>query len=109
MDKKNLLRRQIVKERRHRGRLFVVFFFLALVFILFNLFYDEMGLFNYFKLRSEEKRMEDDIARIEMEISAIKDEIKAIGTDPFYIEKKAREDLGLAMPDEYIYKIEKDK
>ncbi|MBF0538062.1 MAG: septum formation initiator family protein [Nitrospirae bacterium] len=109
MDKRNLLRRQIVTERRKKGRVFVAFFLLALVFILFNLFYDEMGLFNYFKLKSEETRMEEDIAKIEMEISSIKDEIKAIGTDPFYIEKKAREDLGLAMPDEYIYKLDKDK
>ncbi len=89
--------------------MFVVFFLFALVLILFNLFYDEMGLFNYFRLKSEEQRMEEDIARLEMEISSVKDEIKAIGTDPFYIEKKAREDLGLAMPDEYIYKLEKNK
>ncbi|MBF0343938.1 MAG: septum formation initiator family protein [Nitrospirae bacterium] len=109
MDKKNLLRHQIVAERKKKGRVFAVFFILALAFILFNLFFDEMGVVKYFKLKSEEKQMEENLVRLENEISAIKEEISAIGTDPFYIEKQAREDLGLAKPDEYIFKIDKDK
>ncbi|MBF0320077.1 MAG: septum formation initiator family protein [Nitrospirae bacterium] len=97
------LRGQIVSERRRRVRITLAMFAIVLVIIGLNLIFDEAGFIKYINLKKEEKVIEQNIARIEKEITALKEEIIEIKTDPFHIEKQAREDLGLAKPDEYVF------
>jgi cell division protein FtsB len=61
---------------------------------------------------SELKRFRKEITELEKEITRLEDanenlrsKIKAIKEDPFYIEKIARDDLGLTKPGEIIYHI----
>jgi cell division protein FtsB len=97
------LRGQIVSERRRKVRITLVMFAIVLVIIGLNLIFDEAGFIKYINLKKEEKVIEQNIAKIEKEITALKEEIIEIKTDPFHIEKQAREDLGLAKPDEYVF------
>ncbi|MBF0518870.1 MAG: septum formation initiator family protein [Nitrospirae bacterium] len=106
MSKRNLLRTQIIKERKNRSRIFVFLFTIASFLIMFDLVFDDMGVLRYMKLKSEEKVLENSISEMEKSIVKLKEEIGVIRSDPFYIEKQAREDLGLAKPDEYIFKYE---
>ncbi|MBF0464898.1 MAG: septum formation initiator family protein [Nitrospirae bacterium] len=106
MSKRNLLRTQIVKERKNRSRIFVFLFTIAFLLIMFDLVFDDMGVLRYMKLKSEEKVLESSISDMEKSIVKLKEDIGVIRSDPFYIEKQAREDLGLAKPDEYIFKYE---
>jgi cell division protein FtsB len=46
------------------------------------------------------KEIERDNARIRSEITSIRE-------DPYYKEKHAREDFGLAKPDEYIFQYDR--
>jgi cell division protein FtsB len=73
---------------------------------MFDLVFDEMGVLRYMKLKKEEMILEQGLSDMEKSISKLKEEIGVISSDPFYIEKQAREDLGLAKPDEYIFKYE---
>ena len=84
-------------------RITLVMFAVVLVIIGLNLIFDEAGFIKYINLKKEEKVIEQNIAKIEKEITALKEEIIEIKTDPFHIEKQAREDLGLAKPDEYVF------
>ncbi|QWR78723.1 FtsB family cell division protein [Candidatus Magnetomonas plexicatena] len=102
----NLLRTQIIKERKNRSRVFVFLFTIAFVLIMFDLVFDDMGVLRYMKLKQEEKVLETSISDMEKSIVKLKEEIGVIRSDPFYIEKQAREDLGLAKPDEYTFKFE---
>ena len=61
---------------------------------------------------SELRDFRKEIAELEKEIAILKEanerfrsEIKALKEDPFYIEKTARDDLGLTKPGEIIYHI----
>lgn len=82
---------------------FAVFFFL----IVYSMFIDNMGLVKYLHLKAQERMMEQRISSLEGGIASLKEEIVRINKDPFYIEKQAREDLGMAKPDEYIFKYDK--
>ncbi len=93
-------------ERKRRSRVFVFIFTVAFVLIMFDLVFDEMGVLRYMKLKKEERILEQSLSDIEKNIVKLKEEIGVIRSDPFYIEKQAREDLGLAKPDEYIFKYE---
>jgi cell division protein FtsB len=107
MKNRNTLRNQLVLERKRRGRLFLLAFSLFFLFIVYNIFIDNMGFVKYLHLKAQERMMEQRINSLEAGIASLKEEISRINKDPFYIEKQAREDLGMAKPDEYIFKYDK--
>ncbi|MEO5360937.1 MAG: septum formation initiator family protein [Nitrospirota bacterium] len=97
------LRGQIVSERKRRIRITLIMFAIVLTIIGLNLVFDEAGFIKYVNLKKEENIHEQNIAKIEKEIAALKEEILEIKADPFQIEKQAREGLGLTKPDEYVF------
>ncbi len=57
------------------------------------------------RTRNEIEKVQKEIDRLNKENRQLADEVKALKTDPRYIEKIAREDLGLAKDGEVIIKI----
>ena len=57
------------------------------------------------RTRNEIEKVQTEIERLNKENRQLADEVKALKTDPRYIEKIAREDLGLAKDGEVIIKI----
>lgn len=53
--------------------------------------------------------LEDEIRRLQAQNQVYQDEIYALKTDPIYIEKVARDELGMSKPKEIIYKFEEDE
>lgn len=82
------------------GIIFLAFFILTLP--------GKRGLLKSYKLFTEKRKIEARIGQIDKENLVLKEKIKRLSRDPEYIEKVAREELGLARPDEIIY-IFKDK
>jgi len=107
IKKLSTLRNQLMRERKRRGQLFLFAFTVFLLFIVYNMFIDNMGLLKYLHLKAQERMMEQRISSLEGGIASLNEEIVRINKDPFYIEKQAREDLGMARPDEYIFKYDK--
>jgi cell division protein FtsB len=68
--------------------------------------FDEMGIFKYLELKQDKIRIEQNITALQNETSSLQKDLNNIRQIPFYKEKKAREELDMAQPDEYIYKIE---
>jgi len=101
-----LLQRQIISERKRRRLVFYTVFIIALLYIFVNLIGDN-GLFRYIELKDRKERLEKEIVTLLDENKRLKTQIEALKSDPFYIEKQAREDFGLAGPDEYIFEYER--
>jgi len=58
------------------------------------------------ELKEENERMEHRIMAMKGEISNLKDDLNKFKTDPYYLEKVARNQLGLAKENEVVVNIE---
>ena len=70
--------------------------------------HDIFGPHGYLAMRRtklEIERVQGDINRLNKENSELSDEVKSLKTDPHKIESIARDELGLARPNEVIIKI----
>lgn len=102
-----LLQRQVISERKKKRVIVYTLFFVALLYILVNLI-GENGLLRYIELKDKKRAIEAEILALAEENRMLKNQIELLRDDPFYIEKKAREDLGLARPDEFIFEYDKN-
>ena len=53
--------------------------------------------------------LEDEIEKLQVQNQEFQDEIYSLKNDPIYIEKVAREELGMSKPKEIIYKFDREK
>ena len=60
------------------------------------------------KLRSKNKLLNDEIVRLQKENQDLEKQIELLETDPFYIEKKARDKMGIGKEGEIRYKVTYD-
>ena len=76
---------------------------LLLIFFLAYLFLS--GYLNLRKVGQRLARIEEENERLVQENKRLEEEIKALEGDPFYIEKIAREELGMVKKGEIVYDI----
>ncbi len=103
----NLLRKQVVSEIRKRRLIYFTVILLSFFYLIINLIFGDMGLLKYRELNKKKIRLETQVKEIKRENEQLASEIKLLKEDPFYTEKHAREDFGLAKPDEYIFQYDR--
>lgn len=102
------LRQQVIREKKRKNIVFFTIIVLASLYMGSTLLVGETGLVRYFELKSTERNLATEVKDIKKEHEAIKKQMEALRNDPFYIEKHAREEFGLARPGEYIFKFKDD-
>ncbi|MCL4537830.1 MAG: septum formation initiator family protein [Nitrospirae bacterium] len=102
------LRQQVTVERKRRNVVFFTIIILAFLYMGTTLLLGDMGLIKYLKLKKAKNNLETEITTLEKETKTLKTQINALKEDPYYIEKHAREEFGLAKPDEYIFQFQND-
>lgn len=102
------LRQQVAVERKRRNIVFFTIITLALLYLSINLLFGDMGVIKYIELNRNKSKIETEINTIKTENETLKKHVTSLKKDPFYIEKYAREEYGLAKPDEYIFQFQKD-
>ena len=80
---------------------------LSFLYLGITFFFGNTGFVRYLDLNHTKSSLERDIAGIEAKNRQIKNELKLLKENPFYIEKHAREDFDMARPDEYIFTYER--
>jgi cell division protein FtsB len=103
MSTHNLLRKQVVSEVRKRRLIFLTVMILSFLYLSVSLLFGDAGLFRYLELNRTKRSLEVQLVEINKQNEQIRQQIKLLKDDPFYREKLAREDFGLAKPDEYIF------
>ncbi|MGQ9569756.1 MAG: FtsB family cell division protein [Thermodesulfovibrionales bacterium] len=58
------------------------------------------------EINNKKVQLENQIKELENENKKLRSDIKLLKDDPFYKEKIAREEFGLARPDEYIFQYD---
>lgn len=107
MSSHNLLRKQVRSELRKRRLVLGTVLLLSFLYLAVIFTFGDTGLLRYRDLREKQTRLTEEITAIETRNSHLKSDIKLLKEDPFYIEKHAREDFGMARPDEYVFKYER--
>jgi cell division protein FtsB len=107
MSTHNLLRKQVVSEVKKRRLIFLTFVVLSFVYLSISLFFGDAGLLRYLELNRTKKGLERQLVEISRQNEQIRTQIKLLKEDPFYKEKFAREEFGLAKPDEYIFQYDR--
>jgi len=103
----NQLRKQVASERKKRKLIFFTVIFLSFLYLFISLMFGDMGLLQYRELSRKKMHLEAQVKEIRRDNEQIRSEIKSIREDPFYKEKHAREDFGLAKPDEFIFQYDR--
>jgi len=107
MSTRNLLRRQVVSEVKKKKLIFLTFVSLSFLYLSISLLFGDMGLFRYLELHRTKTNMENQITEINRENEQLRTQLKLLKEDPVYREKLAREEYGLAKPNEYIFQYDK--
>ncbi len=102
-----ILRDQVRSEMKKRKLVFYTFVVLSFIYLTISLLFGDMGLIRYFELTRTKKNLEKQLVEISRQNDDIKTQIKRLKEDAFYREKFAREEFGLAKPDEYIFQYDK--
>ena len=103
----NLLRQQVVTEVKKKRLIFFTFVLLSFVYLSINLVFGDMGVFRYLELNRTRRTLERQLVELNRQNEEIRTQIKLLKEDPFFREKLAREEFGLARPDEYIFKYDR--
>lgn len=67
--------------------------------------FGERGAFHLWRLRGEKKKLEEKNYLVQKENEALRERIDRIRHDDLYLEKVAREELGLVRPGEILYRF----
>lgn len=84
-----------------RKKLFLILVIIESLFLLF------WGIKNYYTINLSQKeirKVEEKLEQLKLENQRLKEQMNSL-EDPFYLEKMAREKLGLAKKGEIVYKI----
>jgi cell division protein FtsB len=92
---------------KKRKLVFFTFFILCFIYISVSLIFGDSGLVRYRELNKTKQKLELQVAEINKQNAKIREQIELLKKDPLYREKLAREEYGLARPDEYIFLYDK--
>ncbi len=107
MSANHLLRKQVVTEMKKRRLIFFTVVILGFLYLSISLLFGDAGLFRYMELTRTRKNLQRQITELSRQNEQIREQIRLLKEDPFYRDKLAREEFGLAKPDEYIFQYER--
>jgi cell division protein FtsB len=81
----------------------ILFGVLTALFLLTN--FGDRGLFHLWRLSEEKKKLDDRNFVLQRENEVLRERIYRLRHDDLYLEKSAREELGLARPGEIVYRF----
>lgn len=107
MNYNNLLRKQVVSEIKRKRLIIFITLVLSFIYLGISLVLGNAGLLQYIELKNKRAQIEKELIELQKENIQIRAQIKAFKENPFYAEKYAREEFGLARPDEYIFQYDR--
>jgi cell division protein FtsB len=107
MYPQNLLRKQVVNERKKQSLVCFTVLLMVIFYLAWVLLFDEDGVVRFFELKARRTDVIVEVAELQKENVKLNEEINLLKKNPFYIEKHAREDMNLSRPDEYIFIFDK--
>ncbi len=103
MRKKNYVKKPRFLRSGRKKWAIIVLLVLAGLGMLWSLIMGEMGAVKYFRMRAQENALRTEIAHLKEDNLRLMQEVRSLKHDPAYIERIARDKMGLARPGEVVY------
>lgn len=100
---------QVRAERKRRSHVFWTFIGLSLFFLGVSLLLGDMGYLKLRKLRAKSSALSAQASEIKKDNDRMRALLEEYKKNGFLVEKHAREEFGLARPDEYIFLFQDEK
>lgn len=103
MARRNYVKARGVSRAATKRKLVVVAAVFAGMGLLWSLVMGEMGLVKYYRMKHQERALEAEISHYKQDNLRLREEVRALKSDAAYIERLARDKIGLARPGEIVY------
>ena len=103
MAKRNYLKTQSISREKWIKRLMTAAGFVAGALLLWSAIFGEMGVIKYYRMSILAASLRSDIDRLQKDNVRLSREVAALKTSPAYIERLARDKIGLSRPGEVVY------
>ena len=103
MSRKNHVRGERSSRSIRRKRLAIATGVLLSIYLLVTFVFGEMGVVKYSRMKLQYRAMADEIASLKLANAKLVHEVHSLKSDPAYLERIARDKLGLARPGEIVY------
>lgn len=107
MNLDNRLRKQVVSEIKKKRLITCILIALSFIYLMISFLFGDSGFIRYMELTKRKTLFENQITELRNENISIKNQLLSLKQNPFYMEKYAREEFGLARPDEYIFQYDR--
>lgn len=103
MRKKNFLKTDRSSQAARWKKLFVAAGILLCTYLSATFILGEMGLVKYYRMRDQYTTLKDAISALKQDNVRLRRDIYSLKNDTAYLERVARDKLGLARPGEIVY------
>ncbi len=103
MAKRNYFRTQTAARTVWKKRLIAGAFAVAGLAFLWSSIMGEMGVVKYFRMSAHARELKREITRLTADNARLMNDVAALRNDPSYIERLARDKIGLSRPGEVVY------
>jgi cell division protein FtsB len=103
MARRNYVKTVSVARASRRRKVLFVLVVLGLVYALWSFVVGEMGVVKYYRMRSQERSLRAEIEHLKQDNLRLMQDVRSLKHDPAYLERLARDTIGLARPGEVVY------
>jgi cell division protein FtsB len=104
MPKRNYIKRTRTTNRTAWKRRSILITVVAVgVLFLWSLIVGEMGIVKYYRMKAQERSLRAEIDHLKQDNVRLLQEVRALKYDSAYLERLARDKIGLVRPDEVVY------
>lgn len=103
MRKRNYLKTDRVNSASRRKKLLIGAGVLLVLYLVASFIFGEMGLVKYFRMQAQYTALTKEIALLKRDNAKLRKNVYALKNDSAYVERIARDKLGLARPGEIVY------
>jgi cell division protein FtsB len=103
MPRRNYVKTVKVARSTRRRKIGLLLLIAVAVYALWALMVGEMGVIKYYRMRAQERSMRAEIGHLKQDNLRLMEEVRSLKGDPAYLERMARDKIGLARPGEVVY------
>ncbi len=109
MRKRNYIKIDRSSRTDGRKKLLIALGILLTAYLISSCTFGEMGLIKYYRMKMQCNALTDEIALLKRDNAKLRKHVYSLKNDPLYIERIARDKLGLARPGEIVYYYSEQK